>query len=172
LAPTLFRGGISYAEAEIIKPISIISSISSSTTNIMGKGVVNAVGLEKTGNGPNIYCDEKFYNQLKPESNKYFSLTEKANIHCLLWPMFQFSDESSPEIEQNQIPELCIAAAKLYNYHKEENYSYHYAEFIRLIVRSTLLYFLDKRNYKEVKQKLIELAKEYNLSSLLQDFFI
>ena len=90
--PVLFRGGISFDEVLQSKHNFAIWNgqplNKSEFPNLYGKGVVSAVGLEKSGKGSKLFIDDKFYDELDDGNRNFVKTTNDGKVKFFLWQAF------------------------------------------------------------------------------------
>lgn len=138
--PILYRGGIAYGDVQSLKMPSI-SSVGKTLPNLVGRAVVDAVGLEASaGKGPRLACSEAFAKQLTGEAAEYaeaYPAHEGADRFEILWPMAMFAESISPEDGfQNHLREWLTGAINLWCHFATGPIGVHYLEFIALAIRS------------------------------------
>lgn len=179
--PVLFRGGLASGEVTIIEPTIIINNGKKTSKNLLGMGIVDAVSLEKIGTGPNIFCDEKFYNVLSVANKKYFILAEQTiikekyrenNYYQLLWPISFFDGYNDDTIAKNNIFQIIIPAAILNSQYKGTNNEHHYRAFLQLVIYSILKYFENSQILDDVKSQIDIYASSHKFDDLIESKFI
>lgn len=144
--PVLFRGGISYGDAEVFKTIAIHSDEEVWVQNVRGPGVIQAVRSQERKicgeklKGNRILCDRQFIDHLCSNTERF--LRKERDAWELLWPAFSYIDNSNGESNYRDVlDELFWPAFVLWQYYsgkpKEE---VHYRAFLELIVRSHMAY--------------------------------
>ena len=137
--PVLFRGGISYGEAEVVKTPAICLGRKIRVPNVIGKGVVQAVGLEQRRlPGPRVLCDREFVDRLGEPATKY--LRKEGDAWELLWPGFNYLEDNDERSQSYVLGELFRPASALWGHFSGKNPERHYQAFLELIVRSHLAF--------------------------------
>ena len=167
--PVLFSGGISYGEVEIVHAPSICDGREITFPNVIGPGIVQAVGLEQIRlPGPRILCDHEFVKQLGKPATNY--LRKEEDVWELLWPGFKYFEGNDERIERYELRSLFSPALDLWKHFSRENSEKHYRAFLELIVRSHLAFSECASNPRVVneflEQKLNEAGLELCNSSL------
>lgn len=153
--PNIFRAGVSFDEVTFLQVETLIRNenfMSESESknakdcnlitglqpilNIAGKGVVQAVSLEKDGGkGPKLYLDESIIHELNDEHMALVVRDDKG-MH-FLWPAYSLIWENDLELElNNECSEFLLPAINLWTGYKGKPYECHYYEFVKLIVDS------------------------------------
>lgn len=159
--PMLFRGGISYNEYSEFESTAINDGQKVSFKNVTGLSMVEAVKMEKSGKGPNIYLNQNFVDELNQQSEKY--ILEEGSTHKLLWPAFIFIEENNLKREINHFDELFLSATNLWKAFNHEPFGIHYFKFMELIVESTLNIY-EKNELEDFAQNYIsEIIEEINI---------
>jgi hypothetical protein len=160
--PTLFRGGIALGEAIPIELMGIVNSEPQKITNLAGKAVVKAVGLESKIKGPRIVFEKDLYEKLDGTTKVYTSETEIKGLYELLWPGFNYI-LSNGESEINDFHKLFVPAVNLWKAYNHTPFSEHYFKFIELVVTGTLRVF-DANGHKEIAvSKVTDVIKSQGL---------
>ena len=143
--PVLFRGGISYGDAEVFKTLAIDSGEEVWVRNVRGPGVIQAVRSQERKiegeklKGNRILCDRQFIVHLCSNSKRYLRIERDA--WELLWPAFSYIDRNGESNQRDVLDELFWPAFRLWQCYsgkpKEEE---HYRAFLELIVRSHIAY--------------------------------
>ncbi len=185
--PTLFRGGIYYGDVADMPTTAIVNKEVIKTMNICGPAVVNAVMLEKFAKGPRLFCHEWVRDVVSHEYESYFvEVTRKrqANSACensdshekaleLLWPAFHFNPENDCKIEVFEINDLLIPAINLWLAYRSQCFGIHYFEFLRLVIRSALVFFNStpcaSRAHELIQGRLISSGLEAELETLMMN---
>jgi len=170
--PLLFRGGISFADVLTPQVTAIVHGRKTNTANLAGRAVVNAVGLEKTGKGPRLFCRNDFYDLLNTQNHNF--MAEVIGDHCyeLLWPAFIYHDSGQPHVEINHFTDLFLPAANLWQaFRQQPEVEPHYREFLKLIVRSAQKWFslhdsLEMAN-KHIEEKIVRFSLQELKEALL-----
>lgn len=154
--PLFFRCGIGYGDAGKVEINSIIDSKVNSVTTIVGPAVVDAVGLEKTGKGPRVFCGKRFIEKLDNDTKKYI-VTLKANeyeVYELLWPAFYYIENNDCADELRNFGNLFSPAVNLWKAFNHLPYGVHYYSFLELLIKSTIR-FAEIHNLKNEAIDLI-----------------
>lgn len=154
--PALFRGGLAYGEAFPIELYSILDKKPTKSKVITGKAVVDAVRLESSVKGPRLVFCNDVYEQLDDDARTYCRMTPENNkMYEILWPALIYIEQN----KEHNIDEIHRVLNPAYNLWKAYNhmpYSYHYYNFIELIVASTIQFFDRKCGLKEVAKDEIK----------------
>ncbi|MDD4773313.1 MAG: hypothetical protein PHZ09_06865, partial [Eubacteriales bacterium] len=189
--PNIFRGGVSIGEAAIFSTLAIFrnqelipererKSIellgekvgTGFVSNVAGKAVVEAVGLEKNGGtGPKLFLTSEIINALDDE-HKTFVKTDYDGKKHFLWPVY-FIDSFDNDllIEWNStFNDIVKGSINLYKYHVVNSNSHvadHYKEFVKLIADSFIAvstfkkYTMGKKLLKEFFEQMGFPPKSY-----------
>ncbi len=137
--PVLFRGGISYGDVEVVQTPAICNGQEITVPNVIGQGVVQAVGLEQRGlKGPRILCDCEFVDQLRGPATRY--LRREGDAWELLWPGYNYFEGNDERSERYNLDHLFGPALALWGYFSGKLPEKHYQAFLELIVRSHLAF--------------------------------
>ena len=151
--PVLFRGGISYGEVKIVHTPSICDGREITFPNVIGPGIVQAVGLEQRRlPGPRILCDHEFVKQLGRPATNY--LRKEGDVWELLWPGFEYCEGNDKKIESYELSKIFSPALALWKRFSRENSEKHYRAFLELIVRSHLAFSECASNPRDVNEYL------------------
>lgn len=154
--PVLVRGGITYGEVVRIENYCICGRQPETTRNLVGKGVVKAVNLEKMGKGPHLFIDDNLYEKLSDELKQF--IVEKQGVKYILWPVFHHIWENEIQVVYRGVEKELEACITLWNAYKDKPYSVHYSELLKLVVRSFLkgceIYHF--KYYDKVKKQIKE----------------
>ena len=160
--PVLFRGGISYGEVEIVHTPSICDGQEITSHNVIGPGIVQAVGLEQRRlPGPRILCDHEFVKKLGKPATNY--LRKEGDVWELLWPSFNYLEGCDERSERHHLDDLFSPALALWQHFSGENSEKHYRAFLELIVRSHLAFSECASNPKVVNEYLGQKLNEAGL---------
>ena len=143
--PVLFRGGISYGDAEEFKTVAIDSGEEVWVQNVRGPGVIQAVrSQERKVNGEKlkgnrILCDRQFIDQLCSNSKRYLRM--ERDTWELLWPALGYIERDGESNQREVLDELFWPAFVLWQcYSGKPKEEVHYRAFLELIVRSHIAY--------------------------------
>ena len=163
-APTIFRGGCSWGDVQIMKQISIAQNNQSLTANALGIGLLNAIILEeKKVKGPRLLADKNIRGELSVATDSYIYYSEVEQCFEVLWPAFIFNAKNNSMVEVNEFQKLFNPAFELYKFYRDKPHGVHYEELIRLIVRSTLRFFESSNEFQEVKNRIGDIIKQNGL---------
>lgn len=146
--PLLFRVGSSFGEVIPFQISSIDNKKNIKINNLIGKAVINSVRLESNPEkGPRFFIDNELYNKLNDDT-KNFILKISDNLYEVLWPSFSYIDENIGEDGErfdiellNNFDEMFISSFNLWKFFlNNEKLYYHYYNFMKLIILSTLNY--------------------------------
>lgn len=171
--PILFRGGISYGEVLYEDIISIYDSNPIITPNIVGKSVVAAVSLEENegkGNGPKLFIDDAFYEQLNDE-NKLFVKTEPNGTKHVLWPGFKYSSIYDLKNEYDKFEKILQYSIFLLKMYEKESFKNKYIDFVKIVIDSFVC-FCNKEYHNQidlVKNKIRDYIKEQDIDLVMFD---
>lgn len=139
--PVLFRGGITYGDVIPVEMKGLFKSDNVTIPNLMGRAVIEAVGLEQSIKGPRLVLSEAFYNQLNTESKRYTKALT-AGRYELLWPAFHFnSEDNCSNNELFKIGDLLRPALILKNAIRTPDVTIHYKCFVDLIIAGCYVNF-------------------------------
>jgi len=189
--PILFRGGISYGKVMQSKSNLAIWDgqplNKSEFPNLYGRGVVSAVGLEKSGQGCTLFIDDRFNEQLNDENRKFVKATADGKAKYFLWQAFLSNwhsssayniklthnwtapfSQSPPPVDMKSFLEVVI---RLYieNAGKCTEVKSHYEEFIKTTIESYIAG--SRRFYPEDVQSLIDNVKSLCCEKLYSELF-
>lgn len=133
--PIIFRGGISFDEVINTETFSLIDGKFQKSTNLLGRGVVRAVNLEKTGKGPNLYIDDLFYEQLN-DYNKALVECDSSGNKRFLWPAYAIISKNNYNVEIHDILQFLQAVINLWKAYRNEPYGVHYLEFLETSIHA------------------------------------
>lgn len=169
--PTLFRGGIAFGEAIPIELMGIVNNRPQKISNLAGKAVVKAVGLESKIKGPRIVFEKDLFDRLDDSTKIYTKETEVKGLYELLWTGFHYIP-SNGQSEINDFYELFLPAVNLWKAYNHTPFAEHYFKFVELVVTGTLKVFeinghreialskiTEMINSKGLKHKIHELIK-------------
>ena len=165
---TLFKGAIAYTELETVQQKCKVNFKMNKQNNIVGKALNNAVLLDainKNNKGPRIFINDTFYAQLKKDSIEKYILVEN-NPKELLWPYYAFDSNNDfvNELIKYKI-EWLKKSLELYNCYKNEIFSEHYEEFVKLVIKTAVQTAKRRRNYDELKKEfesIIPVSSNFN----------
>lgn len=162
--PVLFRGGISYGEVSYCDALSINDSNVVPIPNVIGTGVVNAVKLEKSGSGPKLFIDEKFYKKLR-KNNKFFVKTEADGTKYFLWPVYHFISGNKFDDNFSEFKTLMKISKNLWIAYKNKSFGIHYFEFMKLVMDSFVHFCAVEypNNIDKNKEKIRKYIKEQDI---------
>lgn len=161
--PLLFRGGISYGEAYTFSMDAIVNSKLSAVTNTAGPALVKAVKvLEPLGKGPRLFCDSELIQQLNDDTRQYCCELPERHFE-ILWPAFHFIEKNGSEIEVNRICELLRPAANLWKAYNHMPYGIQYWEFVKLIVKSSIMFFELQNARKHAEKAILDCLRSVGL---------
>ncbi len=136
--PVLFRGALAWGEAHEIELSGISKGERSSNRAVSGPALVEAVGREKAGAGPRLFCGQDFLNHL-PSHMKQYVVAHETGFE-VLWPAISFSSKKISAISVvHALQELLSPAFVLLRAKRGQAIEHHYFEFIRLLGRSAAL---------------------------------
>ena len=152
--PVLFRGGISYGDVKVLKTPAICNEQEITVPNVIGQGVVQAVGLEQRGlKGPRILCDCEFVDQLRGPATKY--LRKEGDAWELLWPGFNYFEGNDERSERYNLDDLFGRALALWRHFSGEEPEKHYRAFLELIVQSHLAFAKSGSESELINEELL-----------------
>ena len=159
--PILFRGGISSGEVIRGENYRLCNGIVEKTPNLIGKGVVQAVNLEKSGKGPHLFIDDNIARCLSDEMSEFVG--ENAGAKYILWPAFHYIWENGYDMILPDFKNDLGACLSLWRAYKNKSYSTHYFELVKLIIQSFLkgceVYYRER--YDNIKKEIgMILSKE------------
>ncbi len=156
--PVLFRGGIDWGEARSGRLPGILSGEKIPAPAVVGPAVVNAVGLERTGKGPRVWCSRAFAEQLTPEAREWVCDPIEAcgapDTRELLWPMALFETASDlGDACLNRFGHTFRIALNLWKYQSDEyrldrtedGVLRQYVMFLRLLAATAIRRYPDSR---------------------------
>jgi len=156
--PTLFRGGIALGEAIPTELMGIVNNKPQKITNLAGKAIVRAVGLESKIKGPRIVFEKDLFDKLDASTKVYTIETEVKGLYELLWTGFKYIP-SNGQSEINNFYKLFLPAVNLWKAYNHTPFSEHYFKFVELVVTGTLKVF-DENGYKDIAiNKVKEIIK-------------
>ncbi len=147
--PVLFRGGASWGEVHVYNSPSIAAGELRSQANLMGKAVVEAVGLEKAGfKGPVLLCTARFAGTVTGDATAYLRKVAVSGDELweICWPIALFETSSSlDDALQNEFGQFLRAVLALLKYFAATPLEDQYLAFARLAIRSALHRFPETR---------------------------
>lgn len=171
--PILFRGGISFDEVEYNHSFWISDGATKKQENIVGKGVVQAVGLERSGKGPKLYIDDTFYRCLN-DKNRALTASENDGTKYFLWPAYSFIAENSLEVEfDNDILIFLQSATNLYKAYKTSkppSVSAQYFEFVKMSILSFLK--INLYTHRDAEERIYKYYSSFIRKNNLDIFLI
>jgi len=185
--PTLFRGGMYYGDVSDLPAKAIVNRKEIKTANICGPAVVHAVGLEKSGKGPRLFCHEWVRDIVDPKYESYFveirreqeavERCEGGNsnekIYELLWPAFHYNHSNDCGVEIYEINGLLLPAINLWLAYRSQCFGKHYLEFLRLVIRSALMFFdstpCAARARDLIQSRLVEAGLQSEVAALMNE---
>ena len=170
--PPLFRGGVSYGE--VFTSMTAHNKVEGvwhfNSPLLSGKAVSNAVILEGSGKGPRVYCDKNFRAAVgKKKVNKYIVELQKGELFEILWPAFIYIESNENETELQEFDKLFVPAVRLWKAYNHKEYGSHYYEFMRLIIKSTLVYFSDKNYQTQAENYISKVLEREGISDKIND---
>ena len=159
--PILFRGGISYGEVAYGENYCLHNGRKPGRTlNLVGKGVVTAVNLEKCGKGPHLYIDDNILKKMSDGIRKF--VVKRHDAMYILCPVFHYIWENPYDVVLNDFKMELEASLNLWRAYKKKVYSDQYYELLKLTIESFLkgseVYYPDK--YNVIKEKVKALLKK------------
>ncbi len=149
----------------------IVNSNPQKISNIAGKAVVKAVGLESKVKGPRIFFEKDLFEQLDNSARFYTAETEVQGIYELLWPGLMYI-QSNGESEINDLHKLLIPAINLWKAYNHTPFSGHYFRFVQLVINGTLKVFSENGHNaiatSKVKELIIDHGLEHKINQLLK----
>lgn len=160
--PALFKGGIVFDDVAIAEVISILHYKARKVQNALGRAVVKAVQLERNEEkGPRIFIEAHFLHILKDNSIRCLLIPAPNGTYELLWPAFLYKDTNSPALEILEFDTMFKPAVNLWKAYNHLSASIVYFNFLRLVVKSTLIYF--------AKRKFLGEAEKYIVASIRRE---
>ena len=92
-----------------------------------------------------------------------------SDLFELLWPISQFPQNGDPDYEIMDFDGLFYPALNLWRAYNHEAFGIHYYKFMKLIIKSTLRYFKEKRYENESVNYIIEILIREDLKIKIQD---
>lgn len=170
--PTLFRGGISFGDAEVLEVGAIISKKVKESYCVAGCAVIEAVDLEKETRTPGLIFKDSVYKKIKDGDVKNRYVYKKGEYFELLWPALHFIEENKPEGELQKFSDIFVPAVNLWKAYSHLSCSDLYFNFLKLIIKSTYLFFKDKIGEESItvmiKGQIAATKIEYKTSELLR----
>ncbi|MCP1102764.1 hypothetical protein M2454_002078 [Aequitasia blattaphilus] len=158
--PILFRGGISYEEVIVSNSSIIKESEVLQIPNLIGKGVVQAVGLEQQGKGPKIFIDDQFYHKLSDTMKRF--IAKEQDTKYILWPAFRYIWQNDFESEIQHFKHDLEACINLWLAYQSERFGEQYKELLKLVIRSfmKLCEVIYPENYKTAKVTIVAILEK------------
>ncbi len=163
-APLLFRGGLSLGEdVAFFDGVRIHNSEFEKTAlNVVGNTYVKAVGLEKSGKGPHLFCDQSVIDKLSAEHKKYVRYYDKAaGIYEIVWTKAgcetcDCSSDKWENVKKSIYEKMLPAAVNLYNYYcNYGNLKPYYQSLLDLVSFGIIKYSKDECNREDEAQEMI-----------------
>jgi hypothetical protein len=165
--PTLFRGGVALGEVIPISLMGIVENKPTPISNLAGKAVVKAVGLESKIKGPRIIFEKDLYDELSADTKIYVIETEVEGIYELLWTAFLYIPGNGIT-DLNDTRKLFVPAVNLWRANKDTKYAEHYFKFVELVVSGTIRFF-DAHGSKDAAiHRVRELIKSVGLEDKIK----
>lgn len=158
--PVLFRGGIAWGDVFDLKMPGIVKGDDIMASNLCGKAVVTAVGLEaRKLKGPRILLAQEFVAKVQGDAKAYIvEAPDVLHASELLWPMTVLETATSiQDALSNQLREMIWGiAGLLFSHIADHDLGAHYSAFLKLAVRSAANKYPDDHGYlrKEVANLL------------------
>jgi len=165
--PTLFRGGLAYGKVLVLRQLAIREGADEPCYNLAGAAVIEAIQLEKKKKGPLVLCSQHFAYEVPGPIRRYISNMEHG-FHEILWPMSRL-EGSNGGVDPLQFRTFFGSAANLYKAFAKHNYSSHYAEFLRLVVRSAVTLGVYASSKAAVTRHIEQAAREHGVLFLVKD---
>lgn len=162
--PVLFRGGVSFGNVSSIDITSKMNNEKTKTTNLIGIGVIDAVGLEKSGKGPRLFCNKNFHNQLSDAvKDKYIGVVKEGELFEIYWIVSNFNERNSIRTNLQEFDKYFDVAVKFWMANNHLDYGNQYFEFIKLIINGTIHYF---KKTNDIDNTIIHIVKQIKNSGL------
>jgi len=147
--PVLFRGGMAWGEVCVYEAPALVAREVVQRHNLVGKAVVEAVGLEQAGaKGPVLLCSEPFAARLSMQAKDYLRQITVGNKNLLeiCWPAALCETATSlSDALLNDFGWFFHAVLNLLKFFAGGHLEVHYLELARLTIRSGLLRFPSDR---------------------------
>jgi len=134
--PALWRGGVSFGKVEVATLPMIRDHWPKCAAVAFGSAVVEAVGLEKSGKGPRLFCSPVVAEHAHGNAKPLLVPCNESHRAEILWPLSVFTPTNDPEVEKTEFLDLFLSARALWLSKIGTKVEQHYWEFIRLICRS------------------------------------
>lgn len=134
--PALWRGGVTYGEVELATLPMIRDNWPKCAPVAFGSAVVEAVGLEKSGKGPRLFCSPTVAERALGNAKRLLIPCNECDGSEILWPASVFTPTNDPEVEKSEFMKMFPPARSLWLSRIGTKVEQHYWEFIRLICRS------------------------------------
>lgn len=152
--PILFRGGISFGEVIRGENYMLCDGAIKKMPNLIGKGVVRAVNLEKSGKGPHLFIDDSVEEHLSDEMKQFVWKDSKSKY--VLWPVFHYIWENEYDSVLCDFKNDLAACINLWKAYRDRQYSDHYYKLVKLIIQSFFMgcevYYPSK--YNSIKKEI------------------
>lgn len=169
--PLLFRGGISSLPTRTLKVINIENNCTIWQRNIIGNGVIDAVGVESVKfSGPRIFLSDRFNRSLlNSGTSDYIEPSfDHPTMLELYWPMHNVHTMNSlNNVLINEFRQMMDIAVNLWASVNHLSFGHHYYSLLKLIVQSFKRALVPAHGDASVKTSLIQhLKKNYPAISL------
>jgi uncharacterized protein (TIGR02145 family) len=153
--PTMFRGGITIGEVELMRAIRIIEGQRKNVYFCIGEALTEAVQLEQSGiKGPKIVFREVVYSLLSEEFRQRYVRQISDNLYEFLWPALNYFPLDMENFDVMQFDDLFNPAITLFNHFRAE--TVHYLSFIESIIASSIQAFSSIGREAEIRRRITD----------------
>jgi len=150
--PVLFRGGMTYGDAEVLEKTALYSGKAGSSYCVAGGAMIDAVILEKKYEGPGLVFNEFVYKKIRDKDFIARYVGTHDHAYELFWPGLYFIDGNNATTEKLKFAELFIPAVNLWKLYSHLECSPKYFYFIKLVIRSTFAFFKERLKEAEIEE--------------------
>jgi hypothetical protein len=158
--PCLWRGGVTFGEVNFANVPIINKGTQAHSPIAFGTGIVDAVGLEKSGKGPRLFCSKEISNIPKMHKHPFVVECIECKGYEILWPCAVFNEKGNPDTEATTFLDLFLPAKTLWVSKIGTLVEQHYWEYLRLIIRSALHWAKTVNALPDVRKIIISKAEE------------
>jgi hypothetical protein len=137
--PAQWRGALALGDVKVLKVTAIDDGKRIKIPNVVGPAIVEAVGLEKTGKGPRLFCSNGFPACVSSELQHFFRpVKNQSDVSEFLWPALQ-GRKARFDRNMNDFWDMWLPAVNLWKSKQRPHIAFeHYDEFLRLLIRSAV----------------------------------
>jgi len=152
-APVLFRGSVVLGEIHRVELKGKSGGVLSKHRSVVGEAFIRAIGLERLGKGPRIFCESP-----SVLSSNYCVPYEK--YYELLWPAERLAVVAAdPQTLLSEFDDAYSPALCLWQANQGSSVEDHYYEFVRLLFRSSAAVLGQKFGSEGMEQLQLKAAR-------------